>query len=213
MIADLKADSERWEAERRQTASRGQPQNGISSRDSNGLVRKSNTPVVEYRSSTTHQSRQYYGPTEAAPPATQPVYPAAGGYQTPATSAQQQGVYDSPQYQSSTTYASQPVQGYGTAQQGYAQQDSYYVGANYVAGTNSNVDQARSDRAAAQQANTIPRTNTVQYSSTPTYQQQADTRGYYAQSGPSPISSTQGYSQQPADPFYGRGAYNQQLFL
>jgi hypothetical protein len=132
MIADLKADSERWEAERRQTASRGQPQNGISSRDSERFGSNSNTPVVEYRSSTTHQSRQYYGPTEAAPPV-QGVYPAA-------TSVQPQGVYDSPQYQSSTTYA-QPaqgygsttqgygssVQGYGAAPQGYAAPDQYYV--------------------------------------------------------------------------------------
>jgi len=47
MIADLKADSERWEAERRGTAT-------------------SNTPIVDYRSSTTHQSRLHYGPTTEA---------------------------------------------------------------------------------------------------------------------------------------------------
>jgi hypothetical protein len=48
MIADLKADSARWEAERRQTAGsgRGQPSN------------------IQYRESATHQSRAYYGPTE-----------------------------------------------------------------------------------------------------------------------------------------------------
>jgi hypothetical protein len=32
-----------WEAERRAAASRGRPCNGISSRDSDGIVRKSNT--------------------------------------------------------------------------------------------------------------------------------------------------------------------------
>ena len=68
MIADLKADSERWEAERRVTAQRGQPSNGTLLRDSNGIVRKSNTPVVDYRASTTHQSRQYYGPTKSLNP-------------------------------------------------------------------------------------------------------------------------------------------------
>jgi hypothetical protein len=41
MDADLIPDSERWEAERRATASRGQPSNGISLRDSDGIVRKS----------------------------------------------------------------------------------------------------------------------------------------------------------------------------
>jgi uncharacterized phage-like protein YoqJ len=47
MIADLKADSERWEAERRAATARV-------------------APVVDYRSSLTHQSRQYYGPTTEA---------------------------------------------------------------------------------------------------------------------------------------------------
>jgi len=50
MIADLKADSERWEAERRQFAQRSQPSNGtyLFSR-SDGIVQKSNRPIVEYQ--------------------------------------------------------------------------------------------------------------------------------------------------------------------
>ena len=44
MIADLKADSERWEAERRQTVSRGQPAD------------------VAYGASVIYPSRQYYVP-------------------------------------------------------------------------------------------------------------------------------------------------------
>jgi len=44
MDADLIPDSERWEAERRATASGGQPPNGISMRDSDGIVRKSGIP-------------------------------------------------------------------------------------------------------------------------------------------------------------------------
>jgi hypothetical protein len=47
MIVDLKADSERWAAEQRATAARG-------------------APVGDYRSSKTHQARQYYGPTTEA---------------------------------------------------------------------------------------------------------------------------------------------------
>jgi hypothetical protein len=195
MIADLKADSERWDAERRQTASRGQPSNGIPLRDSNGIVRKSNTPVVEYRASTTHQSRQYYGPTEAAPGATV-------GYPSSATAGGQQGVYDSgSQYQQAYN---PPVQAYAPTQ-GYASQDNYYV-----AGAEMQVDPRSSARGQPiQQAGAVPRTNTVQYaSSTPTYQTQADGRNTYY-SSQTPVSSAQPYpSQQPADPFYGRGAYN-----
>ena len=97
MIADLKADSERWEAERRATQSRGQPSNGISFRDSDGIVGKSNTPIVEYRASTTHQSRQYYGPTSEAASAVSSEYQqpdswysyySASGQAVPVSSAQ-----------------------------------------------------------------------------------------------------------------------------
>jgi len=207
MIEDLKADSARWAAERSQTASasRGQP-NGISSRDSNGMIRQSNTPVVEYRSSQVHHSRQYYGPTSAdAAPAPQ-EYSAPQGYQPAVVSPQQQGVYDpGPQYQGNS-YVSQPAPGYAPAPQGYVPQDGYYV-----AGANMAVDPQRSDRAI--QPRTVPNSaGNVPYghSNTPNYQQPPDSR-YYNQPGPSPVSSAQ-YAQQPSDPFYGRGAYNYQLF-
>ncbi|OAA60114.1 transcription factor RfeG [Cordyceps fumosorosea ARSEF 2679] len=48
MIEDLKADSARWDSERRAQTSR-------------------NTPGVQYRYSETHQSRQHHGPTEHPP--------------------------------------------------------------------------------------------------------------------------------------------------
>lgn len=197
MIADLKQDSERWDAERRQTASRGQPSNGISSRDSNGIVRNSNTPIVEYRSSTTHQSRQYYGPTEASSGGSQ-GFGASPGYTGAAVSAQQ-GVYDNG-YPSQPSYA-QPAPGY--APQGYPTQDNYYV-----AGADLTVDQQRSGRAPVPQSGTIPRTGPAQYAN-PSYQQ-PDARGYPAypsQSTPSPAAYAQGPSQQPSDPFYPRGTY------
>lgn len=172
MIADLKADSERWEAERRQTAGRGQPSN------------------VEYRASTTHQSRQYYGPTEAAPAI------ASQGYATPATpssGSSNQGVYDQGSYAPSSNYG-QPLSGYGAAPSGYSQQDN---GNYYVAGANMNVDVPA--RAPAGQ---VPRgASSTQY---PSYSQ-GDSRSTYYQAQPQPppsISSSQ--YPNPTDPYYGR---------
>jgi hypothetical protein len=200
MIADLKADSERWDMERRQTASRGQPSNGTPLwKDSDGTVRKSNTPAVEYRASTTHQSRQYYGPSEAAPGV------GSVGYQAPTSQAQ--GGYDNgPQYQ--PQYASTQAS-YGAPMQAYAPQDNYA----YVAGADMAVDPR--SRQPIPQTNNIPRSNAVQY---PTSQAQYaqppvdDRQTYY--SNQTPVSSAQGYpSQQPADPFYGRGAYNRTSFF
>jgi hypothetical protein len=174
MIADLKADSERWEAERRATASRGQPSN------------------VEYRASTTHQSRQYYGPTEAAPAAMQQ-------YAATAATGTQQGVYDNggTQYQQQSSYA-QPATGYAQPQ-GYAVQDNNY----YVAGADMAVDQSRSGtRIPTTQTATVPRSN-VQYSATPTYQQDSRSNTYYSPQ-PGPVVSSTQFPQQPTDPYYGR---------
>ncbi|KAI1654722.1 hypothetical protein F4813DRAFT_201722 [Daldinia decipiens] len=126
MIEDLKADSARWDQERRQqSASRNNAAAGgtIASRDSNGsYVRLSNSPIVQYRNSDTHQSRQYYGPTEAGFAAgtpnrdpygdATPRYPGTGsaGYTGAA------GSYTAQQY---------PQGGYST-QQGYTTQGSQF---------------------------------------------------------------------------------------
>jgi hypothetical protein len=197
MIADLKADSDRWETERRAATSRGLSQSGISKRDSDGNLRPSNDTIVDYRGSTTHQSRQYYGPTEAAPG------PPSGPYPSQAAPVQAQ-VYDNGQNYS---------QGYGQpaaygAPQGYGQQENYYVaGSDYRVAAEQPLP-----RAPAPQSGAIPRT---QYATNPTpggYQQTDARSNYY----PTPVSSgapVQGYNtQQPSDPFYGRGAYNHQQF-
>ncbi|EKD14325.1 transcription factor RfeG [Drepanopeziza brunnea f. sp. 'multigermtubi' MB_m1] len=193
MIADLKADSDRWEAERRATALRGQPPNGISARDSDGAARKSNAPIVGYRDSTTHQSRQYYGPSEQVPGPNP-------GYSTASTPGAQ-GVYESgPQYQQQQY--GQPASG-GYAQPSYGAQDNYYVaGADLVA------DQPRSRVPVVQAGISVPRSN--QYATTPTYQQQQpDSRSnnyYSGQQGPAVTQPMQqGYPTQPSDPYYGRG--------
>lgn len=204
MIADLKADSERWEQERRATASRGQPSNGIPFRDSDGIVRKSNTNIVEYRASTTHQSRQYYGPTEAAPGA-------APGYPTSAATGTQQ-VYDSSAQSAypQQSYA-QPSTGYVQQPQGYAVQDNNY----YVGGHMAVDDRGSSARVPVTQSS-VPRSN-VQYPSSNSAYPAQDSRTLYYSSAQQPgvaVSSTAAqYPQQPADPYYGRGAYNHQPVL
>lgn len=230
MIADLKADSERWEQERRLTASRGQASNGISSRDSDGLVRNSNTPIVEYRSSQIHQARQYFGPTENNPPAT-------AVYQN-ATPSVGQGVYDSgPQYQSGPSYT-QPSSAYPST--GYAQEPYY------VAGGDLRATERSTGLPPTQGQGYIPRTGPQYASSTPTYQP-ADNRYYSSQPLPQvssaqyppsstqypnsstqyPTSSSAQYAssstqyapssnqyttQNPQDPFNGRGAYTHPHF-
>ncbi|KAJ4319195.1 hypothetical protein N0V84_006477 [Fusarium piperis] len=81
MIEDLKADSARWEVERRAQGSR-------------------NTVGVRYRNSETHQSRQHYGPTlethETNPyvPDLNRLYP----------SAPVPGSFDSPGYSGTVGY-------------------------------------------------------------------------------------------------------------
>lgn len=87
MIADLKADSKRWEAERRATASRRQPLNDISLRE------------YDRQSRHYYQSGQYHRPIETEPGA-------QTRYQIP-TSAKV-----SPQAYNSSAQAAYPQQSY-----------------------------------------------------------------------------------------------------
>jgi hypothetical protein len=168
MIADLKADSERWEAERRQTASRGQPAN------------------VGYRDSNTHQTRQYYGPTETGQPSGYPSSSAAG--------APLGNTYDSgPQYQQQPSYA-QPA---GYPQTTYAGTENYYV-----AGGDLVADQSRSTRVPVSSV-TVPRSGNNTYASTPTYQQPDPRAAYYSGQPPQPAQAQPVYAS-PQDPYYGR---------
>ncbi|KAI1489996.1 hypothetical protein F5X96DRAFT_670116 [Biscogniauxia mediterranea] len=115
MIEDLKADSARWDQERRQqSASRSNTAGGtIASRDSNGVYsRSSNSPTVQYRNSDTHQSRQYYGPTEAG-------FQSADGSRDPYDGAPRYPGTGSGNYTGASGFP--PQQQYGS-QPGYAQQ-------------------------------------------------------------------------------------------
>jgi len=184
MIADLKADSARWEDERRATASRGQPAN------------------VGYRDSQTHSSRQYYGPTE-------PQGGGAPGYASNASPGPQ-GVYDSgPSY--SQNYGA-PAPGYNQ-QPGYAMQsENYYVaGADLrtdqtgarVAVPQSGINVPRSNVSTVQYSGAPSyqqpdRQNTY-------YSGQVNPQVSSAQYPPSQQQQQQ--QQQPsADPYYGRAA-------
>lgn len=178
MIADLKADSLRWENERRLSATRGQPTN------------------VGYRESNTHQSRQYYGPSEAQPAG-------APGYSTGTTTGNQVVYEAGPSYQQN--YSQQPAQNYG-AQPGpsYAQPGTYgTVDNNYYAGGNLGIaDSSRTRVPISQSGINVPRTiaSDAPYPGTP---YQGENRSYYqAQPGP-PVSSAQTYtSQPPQEPYY-----------
>lgn len=187
MIADLKADSARWEAERRQTSSRGgQPSGGEYSRDASD-IRNSNIPAVEYRSSTTHQSRQYYGPTGDS----------TSGYTTPQSQVQSQA----PAFPQDR-YNQPPIGGY--APQVYPPEPPYYGGADLRPGGGI---QSQTP-IPPQPRNVYPQAGGYVQSSS----SYADSRStpFYPQSAPGNVTpQQQQYStqQQPSDPFYGRGAY------
>lgn len=74
MIEDLKADSARWDSERRSQTSRNAPGGIQGSRDGSNYTGapSSNSHAVQYRYSETHQSRQNHGPTEHPPYQQQP---------------------------------------------------------------------------------------------------------------------------------------------
>ncbi len=194
MIADLKADSqrwreERWEAERRPLASRGQPPNGAFQmfRTQEAVGRKSNNWAAEYLASTTHHSRQHYGPTEANPGAN------AGYPPTPTSVRDQSREHPSGyQHQSHPGYANPTVHGaYQSQDPVYAQGAGYYPATGYA-------------------SDTVPHPDPGQYASSySTYQTQPETReardAYYSSQMPA-SSGLGGYAtQQTADPYYGRG--------
>ncbi|KAI8950411.1 hypothetical protein F4801DRAFT_344929 [Xylaria longipes] len=219
MIQDLKADSARWDQERRQQSANRNNAGGGTIASNGVLIRSSNTPPVQYRNSDIHQSRQYYGPTEAPYSGTAgndpydngPRYPGTGssGYTGAASSypqqyAASQGGYPQQSYTANTAHFAPPpgnVAPYGTghpvASPGYGQspQDPPYniVGANLRAGTQSQPDPYGNDPyGTARDPRGDPRDQRVPVTST-----MAPARATYATAGP---SSTQSFA--------GQNAYN-----
>ncbi|KAI9743810.1 MAG: hypothetical protein M1818_002544 [Claussenomyces sp. TS43310] len=92
-LADLKADSVRWAAERQRNPPRGQSSGGISPRGSDAVMRKSNTiPTEGYRQSVTRQQ----GWSEP-PPGREPGYAPQQAYPPGAPQTSRPG-YSQPQY-------------------------------------------------------------------------------------------------------------------
>ncbi|KAG9254134.1 putative transcription factor [Emericellopsis atlantica] len=136
MIEDLKADSARWDNERRAQTSRNTAGGIFTSRSASGVPARStsNSPIVQYRMSETHHSRQYHGPTEGPvqqdPYAREsalngPRYPGTGtpGYTGAAGGYQQQPGYAPPSgggyggYQQPPSQSPQPDPRYGNSYQ------------------------------------------------------------------------------------------------
>ncbi|KAH8648394.1 hypothetical protein BX600DRAFT_517787 [Xylariales sp. PMI_506] len=219
MIEDLKADSARWDQERRQQTARG--------------------PVgVQYRNSDTHQSRQYYGPTEGAYPTDSrdtydntPRYPGTGtgGYSgaSGAYPAQQQygnqGGYGGQGYQATQSpqqFSPSPADpsypgAASMAGQGYGQTGSErpytQVNANMaIRGTDAPMYGTSDFQAGPRDrvpVSTMAQTRPATYATTgaPTQQGYPATASgnYYSQT---PASASAQYAPvQPQDPFYGRG--------
>ncbi|KAI1178876.1 hypothetical protein F4777DRAFT_586377 [Nemania sp. FL0916] len=64
MIQDLKADSARWDQERRQQSANRNSAGGGTMALNGVFITSSNSPLGQYRDSGIHQSRQHLGPTE-----------------------------------------------------------------------------------------------------------------------------------------------------
>ncbi|KAI0169797.1 hypothetical protein GGR52DRAFT_484319 [Hypoxylon sp. FL1284] len=240
MIEDLKADSSRWDQERRQQSASRNNAAGGTMRDSNGVyVRLSNSPIVQYRNSDTHQSRQYYGPTESgfssADPSRDPYgdatprYPGTGsaGYTGAAGSyasqqypqggySAQQGYTTQPQFQpqsAGVAYATMPPSGFGQSGQEPPFQlvgaDSR-VASNPQAIYNDPYSGARDPRDRTP-ITTMPASRTTYTTSGPQapqgYTSSGGNSSYYSSSNAPPANPVYAQAVQPADPFYGRGAY------
>ncbi|OHW97813.1 transcription factor [Colletotrichum incanum] len=207
MIDDLKADSARWEAERRQQAAR-------------------NTSGAGYRQSETHSARQHYGPTDSTgypdvgrdsydsapryPGSQAPGYSgnstqgysgAAAGYaQQPSSFPSSGGGY--PSYSSGGSY-SQPdprdPRYAGQMAQGYGEPPYMATAANLARSSYS------ADPYGAGQPSRTPTTMAPQQGQTYSSGSQVPA-GY--QSGFYPPSTSASYGSVPvaSDPLYGRGA-------
>ncbi|RSM04417.1 hypothetical protein CDV31_010052 [Fusarium ambrosium] len=211
MIEDLKADSARWDSERRAQTSR-------------------NTSGVQYRHSETHQSRQHHGPTEG-PYQTDPYardsafdnprYPGTGapGY-TGASGSYPQGYAST----SGGAYA-----GYAQTQQSPPPTDSRYGTTPAGSSVLNQAYQSTPDSYMAMGANRNPRG----YASDPYANQMATSAaaaqqavyataaptqaGYPASAAPypysgqvPPVGAPSYATMQPQDPFYGRAGQSTQ---
>lgn len=224
MIDDLKADSARWEQERRQQSARSNTGGGIiASRDSNAVYRPSNSPTVQYRNSETHSSRQYYGPTEGGQsgftdnnPAYDngPRYPGTGspgytGAANPSYYAQQQQPTPQGGFVGQPGYSSQAAAQYASTQPGNiaysghppTQEAPYITGANYANARTTPVDPYGP---AGDQFSSSRDSRDMRDPRVPVSSSMAPSRTAYATSGPSTVPAG-AYSQSGSGSYYPQG--------
>ncbi|KAM3083726.1 hypothetical protein ACMFMF_001091 [Clarireedia jacksonii] len=199
MIHDLKQASADWQAERLARSSAQYPTNGISMRDSNDVVRKSNTPiVVDYRSSNAlDQSIARMDATQPRPAAPQVMYTSSSAAVPSSQSYQPSGQGYSQGYSQPASYSQNP-QGYTQPQsQQYASSQYPPDNRSYVHGSNYSVDSSTNRGGSVPQS--VPRSQAVSYPPSTAYQ--APAPQYYSQPGPPP--STSAYvSHPPTEPSY-----------
>ncbi|UNI24421.1 hypothetical protein JDV02_010166 [Purpureocillium takamizusanense] len=237
MIEDLKADSARWDSERRAQTSRHTSGGIHTSRDANGFAARlsSNSPVVQYRYSETHQSRQNQGPTES-PFQADPYRDSGYENRYPGTGAPgytgASGAYPPPQQQQQQQYAGtsggayaggyQPTQqspgpdprfsvpqGGSMIRPGYQpSQDPPYIGtgANLPQSGFAQPNDPYNSRLGASAAAPQQPVYATAPPQQPTYP--ASSSPYQPFPGQAPAAAGQPYpAMQPHDPFYGRGAF------
>jgi hypothetical protein len=230
MIEDLKADSARWDNERRAQTSRNTSGGIHASREATGLAARlsSNSPVVQYRYSETHQSRQHHGPTDnnyQDPYAREPAY---DGPRYPGTGAPgytgAAGSYPPPQQQQQPGYPQPggPYGGFQQAQQSPPPPDARYAspaqaGSMYPTGQDSPYIATGANNHRAYASGGDPYAASRIGASAAAAQQSLYATAAPPQSGyPAPSFNAPYPGQvpqqptsyaQPHDPFYGRGAY------
>ncbi|KAI1433526.1 hypothetical protein GGR50DRAFT_705357 [Xylaria sp. CBS 124048] len=233
MIQDLKADSARWDAERRQQSANRNTGGGTTA--SNGVfVRSSDTLAAQYRDSGIHQARQYNGPTDSGystgnsggdPFDNGPRYPGTGssGYAGAASSYPQQygassGGYMQQGYPPNSGQFAPPSgaapygSGHSVATAGYGQvaQDPPYniVGANLRAGSQSQDPYGNDHYGASRDPMGDPGDQRI-----PVTSAMQSNRPTYTTSGPSPVSGypTPGPNTDyyPPNATSGSGSYSQ----
>ncbi|PQE33532.1 transcription factor protein [Rutstroemia sp. NJR-2017a WRK4] len=200
---DVEASAD-WQAERLARSSAQYPTNGISHRDSNDIVRKSNTPiVVDYRSSNAlDQSIARMDATQPRPAAPQVMYTSSSAAVPSSQSYTPSGQGYSQGYSQPGSYSQNP-QGYTQPQsQQYASSQYPPDNRSYVHGSNYSVDSSTTRGGSVPQS--VPRSQAVPYPSSTAYQ--APAPQYYSQAGPPP--STSAYvSHPPTEPsYYSRAA-------
>ena len=230
MIEDLKADSARWDSERRAQTTRNTSGGIESSRNASaGFARlSSDASAVQYRSSETHQSRQNHGPTEG--PYQSDPYPRDASYDgprypgsgAPGYTGSNAGYPPQPTYASASGgngnyggYAPQHSPGpdarYGSnlpMNAGFqGSQDGPYIstGANMARGYNNANDIYSPNR----MVTSAPLQGSSYVTSAPQqqgYPASSPSPYQYSSQALPPVSATQAYSNMPPqDPYYGRG--------